>query len=94
MIELEKMGFARRSFSEVGGLAQLARALALHARGHRFDSVILHWSLRKRSTEKNIVGDIDRDDQGHPCLPAGRGSTPISSTKRILDLQFIYRTQL
>ena len=27
---------------ETGGLAQLARALALHARGHRFDSDILH----------------------------------------------------
>ena len=26
----------------LGGLAQLARALALHARGHRFDSDILH----------------------------------------------------
>ncbi len=25
-----------------GGLAQLARALAWHARGHRFESVILH----------------------------------------------------
>ena len=25
-----------------GGLAQLARALALHARGHRFESDILH----------------------------------------------------
>ncbi len=25
-----------------GELAQLARALALHARGHRFDSGILH----------------------------------------------------
>ena len=28
--------------SKGGGLAQLARALALHARGHRFDSDILH----------------------------------------------------
>ena len=28
-----------------GGLAQLARALALHARGHRFDSDILHNKL-------------------------------------------------
>ena len=28
-----------------GGLAQLARALAWHARGHRFDSDILHHSL-------------------------------------------------
>jgi hypothetical protein len=27
-----------------GGLAQLARALALQARGHRFDSDILHKS--------------------------------------------------
>ncbi len=26
----------------IGGLAQLARALAWHARGHRFDSVVLH----------------------------------------------------
>ena len=39
----------------IGGLAQLARALAWHARGHRFDSDILHktkpnlllfWRLR------------------------------------------------
>jgi hypothetical protein len=28
-----------------GGLAQLARALALHVRGHRFDSDILHNKL-------------------------------------------------
>ncbi len=26
----------------IGGLAQLARALAWHARGHEFDSRILH----------------------------------------------------
>ena len=36
------MGIARRSFSEVGGLAQLARALDLHSRGQGFDSLILH----------------------------------------------------
>ena len=34
----------------IGGLAQLARALALQAKGHRFDSDILHipigdWQL-------------------------------------------------
>jgi hypothetical protein len=29
-------------FTEIGGLAQLARAPALHAGGQRFDSVILH----------------------------------------------------
>jgi hypothetical protein len=28
--------------TQYGGLAQLARALAWHARGHRFDSDILH----------------------------------------------------
>ena len=34
-------------FSEemYGGLAQLARALAWHARGHRFDPDILHVSV-------------------------------------------------
>ena len=30
-----------------GGLAQLARALAWHARGHRFDSDILHANDNK-----------------------------------------------
>ena len=30
-----------------GGLAQLARASALHAEGQRFESVILHDKLRK-----------------------------------------------
>ena len=29
-----------------GGLAQLARALAWHARGHRFDSDILHQTSK------------------------------------------------
>ena len=37
---------------KAGGLAQLARALAWHARGHRFDSDILHentrWAVAKR----------------------------------------------
>ena len=30
-------------FNFYGGLAQLARALDLHSRGHRFDSDILHF---------------------------------------------------
>ena len=34
-----------------GGLAQLARALALHARGHRFESDILHGT--KSETIRN-----------------------------------------
>ena len=33
-----------------GGLAQLARAPALHAGGQRFESVILHW--------KGIIGSL------------------------------------
>ena len=36
------MGIARRSFSKVGGLAQLARAPDLHSGGQGFDSLILH----------------------------------------------------
>ena len=36
--------FSRISF---GGLAQLARALAWHARGHRFDPDILHFPPTK-----------------------------------------------
>ena len=34
-----------------GGLAQLARALALHARGHRFDSDILHDEYFKKYSQ-------------------------------------------
>jgi hypothetical protein len=35
-----------------GGLAQLARASALHAEGHRFDSDILHQKRRRRERRK------------------------------------------
>ena len=38
-----------------GGLAQLARALAWHARGHRFDPDILHFGYRS-----GISGSIVR----------------------------------
>ena len=38
----------------VGGLAQLARALAWHARGHRFDPDILHYP-RKRTEIFDIL---------------------------------------
>ena len=34
-----------------GGLAQLARAPALHAGGHRFDSDILHQKQREYESE-------------------------------------------
>ena len=35
-----------------GGLAQLARALAWHARGHRFDPDILHIVNEKGKTKR------------------------------------------
>ena len=37
-----------------GGLAQLARALAWHARGHRFDSDILHKIKKKWFINANV----------------------------------------
>jgi hypothetical protein len=46
------------SFGEVGGLAQLARALDLHSRGHRFDSDILH---EKRETGKGNRNVSDKE---------------------------------
>jgi hypothetical protein len=41
-------------YQKTGGLAQLARASALHAEGHRFDSDILHqkWSSRVEQRER------------------------------------------
>ena len=42
-------------FSFEGGLAQLARALDLHSRGHRFDSDILHDSIGYFGFERVIV---------------------------------------
>ena len=35
----------------MGGLAQLARAPALHAGGHRFDSDILHQAIHRDPLE-------------------------------------------
>ncbi len=42
-----KNSYFCRPANSYGGLAQLARALAWHARGHRFDSGILHLALPK-----------------------------------------------
>ena len=38
-----------------GGLAQLARALAWHARGHRFDSDILHKINKRLSFRQSFI---------------------------------------
>ena len=44
--------------SNLGGLAQLARASALHAEGHRFDSDILHHKNRA----KTLYAHSSRDE--------------------------------
>ena len=54
---IESSSAARR---ESGGLAQLARASALHAEGQRFESVILHRvksTLTVRETDEASVRD-------------------------------------
>ena len=44
-----KMPYLCTAYDSNGGLAQLARALAWHARGHRFDSDILHLCGERRT---------------------------------------------
>ena len=51
MIRQEQFGFLDKKH---GGLAQLARALDLHSRGHRFDSDILHD--RRFADEQDWIG--------------------------------------
>ena len=49
---------------EIGGLAQLARALAWHARGQRFESVILHQYFEHRKVQASIeIFDILKQDK-------------------------------
>ena len=43
--EISPRASCTHAFCFYGGLAQLARALAWHARGHRFDPDILHDPL-------------------------------------------------
>ena len=54
-----KPAFAKATADE-GGLAQLARALALQAKGHRFDSDILHRSICG-FTEMRMCGLMEID---------------------------------
>ena len=46
------LGLQGKLFLKHGGLAQLARALAWHARGHRFDPDILHIVNEKGKTKR------------------------------------------
>jgi hypothetical protein len=54
---------------ETGGLAQLARAPALQAGGHRFDSDILHGSyrdVRKNNQSKHLKKDLRQVNESNP----------------------------
>ena len=53
-----------------GGLAQLARAPALQAGGHRFESDILHWEIWY-SEESSVRPDSYRDRYS-PLLLKGK----------------------
>lgn len=50
---------------KIGGLAQLARAPALHAGGQRFESVILHRKMAKGITDEKSIPRA-RGDSGNP----------------------------
>ena len=43
-----------------GGLAQLARAFAWHARGHRFDSDILHLDYQGFTNSRKAIFSFDK----------------------------------
>ena len=47
-------GIACTSRIITGGLAQLARASALHAEGQRFESVILHSGKEEGTRKRNL----------------------------------------
>ena len=49
-----------------GGLAQLARAPALHAGGHRFDSDILHTGRSARPPSGAAFAAADGNETFHP----------------------------
>ena len=77
------IGISREKRNTVGVLAQLARALAWHARGHRFDSDILH----KKRVATNGPFLIDHGVVAHLVEHLVRnqkvvGSSPIYSTKK------------
>ena len=66
---------------EKGGLAQLARALAWHARGHEFESRILHQSDGNGSPAKQT--HITRSLFGVPCVSEKTG-TPNKDSMRCI----------
>ena len=64
---------------ENGGLAQLARALAWHARGHRFDSDILHDG-RCTSVHRFVIWLHSSRDRTRVSGTLDLGSSPSGAT--------------
>ena len=69
----------------IGGLAQLARALAWHARGHRFDSDILHtfycsvamMVIHQSTMTEQEIFDILNTQQVDSCFHPPQGEMRI-----------------
>ena len=61
-------GTTSNLYTNLGGLAQLARAPALQAGGQRFESVILHVFVRKRIDAVNPISDTLMMDGVNPAL--------------------------
>ena len=58
-------GFSYDNIREpFGGLAQLARALALQARGHRFEPDILHQLLISKAYTCNVYAFFVKENHG------------------------------
>ena len=75
-------------FFSKGGLAQLARALDLHSRGHRFDSDILHDSIDyDRSLQAFVIQHLMFVQVYFSCLTR---KTFIDILKRYKKYQFIF----
>lgn len=73
----------------LGGLAQLARASALHAEGHRFDSDILHRKEERGDRERALREEIiNRDGRRkirceQRVIGCSLGSSPTHRQRRV-----------
>ena len=67
--------------TKTGGLAQLARASALHAEGHRFDSDILHHNRVGKIAWNFFGSSLDEIDEVEDVDARSVGSQPKHLTK-------------
>ena len=66
-----------------GGIAQLARASALHAEGHRFESVYLHsiFTTVKMKFEIRRLQEPSSMERAPQIIGEIAGSNPVASAK-------------